>query len=250
MKSLLIISLCISLVLQSFGDTLKLAAGLTVEPYIIKDENSGFELDIVREAFSSEGYKITLIYQPLRRTKISFKEGIVDGVMAIKEHYPEIKNGFISDFYITYHNYAVSLSSKKFQINSIQDLSDKNIIAFQQAKNALGKDFKAMAENNPNYVELSRQNAQIAMLFMERTDVIILDKHIFAYHRNRLNSVHSQNKVPAQKRVIFHNLFEPSSFKMAFREKRFRDAFDRGLKKLKESGRYQEIIDSYINNTK
>ena len=83
------------------------------KPYIIKKDNSGFEADIVREIFALEGYEMKLVYQPLLRTKASFKESTVDGVMTVKTDYPEIKGAYVSEEYITYHNYVISLKSKK-----------------------------------------------------------------------------------------------------------------------------------------
>ncbi len=114
----------------------KKAAGLT---YIIHTKNTGFEADIVREAFALEGYTVQFVYQPLIRTKLTFQHGTVDGVMTIQTHYPEIQNSFVSEEYITYHNFAVTLESRNISINAISDLKNKKINAFQQARFALGK---------------------------------------------------------------------------------------------------------------
>ncbi len=229
-------------------DTIKIAAGLTVEPYIIESKDAGLEADIVREIFTLEGYKTQFVYQPLQRTKVSFKNGTVDGVMTIKMNYPEIQNTFISEEYITYYNFAVTLQSKKFQIGSIADLKNKKIDAFQQAKFALGRNFQIMAENNPDYQEIANQRNQIAKLFGNRSEVIIIDKLIFKYHHQQLKSFSDEltKNVPLDEPVIFHNLFEPSRYRMAFKTKKLMDSFNKGLKKLQASGRYQQIIASYL----
>ena len=78
-----------------------------VEPYIIEAEDSGFDIDIVREIFALEDVVIRFVHQPLQRTKVSFKNETVD--------------------------------------------------VFKQAKIGLGKEFELMAENNPEYQELSDQ---------------------------------------------------------------------------------------------
>lgn len=228
-----------------FSDEINLSVGLTVAPYVIKankpdEEDSGFEVDIVREAFAFGDYSVRFVHQPLERTKISFKQGTVDGVTAIKDHYPEIQGAFVSDEYITYHNFAVSLKSRNLKINSLSDLKNKKIIAFQQAKYAFGKEFQQMAENNTGYKEIADQTHQIGMFFLERTDVIVLDHRIFKYIQKRLKNI------PTNQEVTFHKLFEPSIFRIAFREKEIRDVFNQGLRKLISSGRYDEIILSYM----
>jgi len=228
-----------------FSSQVKLSVGLSVAPYVIEaknpdDKDSGFEVDIVREAFALEDYKVQFIHQPLERTKISFKQKLVDGVLTIKKHYPQVHGSFISDEYITYHNFAVSLTSQNLKIDSIADLKDKKIIGFQQAKFAFGKEFELMAEKNPGYKEIADQKHQIGMFLLKRTDVIVLDRRIFKYLQARLK------KIPTKQNVTFHKLFDPSVFRIAFRKKKIRDVFNRGLKELRSSGRYEKIIQTYV----
>jgi polar amino acid transport system substrate-binding protein len=171
---------------------------------------------------------------------ISFKQKLVDGVLTIKKHYPQVQGTFISDEYITYHNFAVSLKAQNLNINSIADLKDKKVISFQQARFAFGKEFELMAETNPGYKEIADQRNQIGMLFYKRTDVIVIDHRIFKYFRTRLKNI------PTKQDVTFHKLFFPSFFRSAFREEKIRDVFNKGLKELRSSGRYEEIIRNYI----
>jgi len=49
MKHIVLFFVCIIFPLQALGETIKLAAGLTVGPYIIESNDSGFEADIVRK---------------------------------------------------------------------------------------------------------------------------------------------------------------------------------------------------------
>ncbi len=231
--------------LHTSKNIIKISAALTVEPYVVRTKSSGgsasgFEVEIVSEALALQGYGVKFVYEPLKRTKFSFKHKRVDGVMDVKDHYPEIQGTFLSDEHITYLNTVVTLKTNNITINAIADLTDKRVIGFQQASIAFGEGFKTMTEHNPDYSEMANQSNQIAMLFLKRIDAIVLDRHIFKYHRNRLKNVQSDQP------VTFHELFEPSKFRIAFRERKLRDAFNLGLKKLRASGRYQEIIDSYI----
>ncbi len=234
LSSILLCSISLS------AKTLELTASLSVEPYINSADGTGFETDIVREIFLSEGYSVQFHYQPLHRTKYSFKSGKIDGVLTIKSHYPEIQGGFLSEEYITYHNSIITLQSNNVTINSISDLTDKSLIAFQQAHIAFGKEFNEMTKINDNYEEKANQKTQVAMFFAKRVDAILMDTLIFNYYCQQLK------ESTTEKKITYHNIFESSNFKMAFKEKEIRDVFNRGLKKIRKSGRYNAIIRSYF----
>ncbi|MHC4884212.1 MAG: substrate-binding periplasmic protein [Planctomycetota bacterium] len=226
-----------------------LSVSIGVPPYVIKSTvpgkpDSGFEIDIVRESLALHHLEAIFVHQPLRRSKISFKEKTVDAVMTIRGDYPEAKGAFLSDEHITYFNFAVSLASRNLTINATSDLKGKSIVGFQQASIAFGRDFKEMATNNPHYLEMANQQGQVGMLFLGRTDVIVLDRHIFKYMRARFPS---QSKT---QEIKIHNLFKPSSFRIAFWNKAARDSFNLGLRALKKSGRYHQIINSYFPSTR
>jgi len=230
---------------EAKANRIRVSVSLTVEPYVIKavepgGKDSGFELDIVKEILLTKGYSPEFVYEPLQRSKMSFENHLVDAVMDVKDYYPEVQGSFFSDEHITYHNYIVTLRSSNISISSANDIRDKNVIAFQQASLALGEEFKSMTSENPNYLEMGSQSSQITMLFLGRTDAIVLDRHIFRYHRARLKSVN------ARQPVDYHELFPPSRFRIAFKEKTVRDDFNVGLKEFRASGRYQFIIDSYL----
>lgn len=244
----LVLFVCVLFPPQVFGNTINLAAGITVEPYIIEAEDSGFEIDIVREIFALEDVVVRFVYQPLQRTKASFKNGTVDGVMTIKANYPEIQNSFLSEEYISYHNIAITLQSRNLNITTTSDLKEKKVDAFKQAKIALGEEFELMAENNPEYHEMSNQKDQIAKLFAGHNDVIVLDNRIYSYHYEKHEESPDSplNFTSHEDPVTFHNLFEPSRYRLAFKTEKMRDVFNRGLNKLQESGRYVQIIESYV----
>ncbi len=82
------------------------------------------------------------------------------------------------------------------------------------------------------------------MLLSGRTDVAIMNKSIFRFYKNKLIS---EGKVSAKVAVVLDNLFEPTRYRTAFIDHHIRDAFNQGLKILRESGRYDEIYENYID---
>lgn len=105
-----------------------------------------------------------------------------------------------------------------------------------------------MVEGNPDYSETANQKNQIAQLFAKHNDVIVLDRWIFIHHLNLLHYFPNAivKGISFKQPVFFHKLFEPSLFKIAFSSRKVRDSFNNGLKQLKDSGRYQQIMALYV----
>ncbi|WP_051085279.1 hypothetical protein [Hahella ganghwensis] len=72
---------------QETDQAKKLIIGISfsIPPYVITEENSGLELEILRESFAVKGYSILPSYLPLARTFINFEDGSLDGVINVKK---------------------------------------------------------------------------------------------------------------------------------------------------------------------
>ena len=224
---------------------LTFAVGLALAPYNIPKQNSGpeqncgIETDIVREALEMKGYRVKTKYVPFARRIREMREGEVDGVLTVNEN--SGIDAFLSDEHIVCENVAISLKKNNFNIQKINDLKDKSILTFQNAKKYLGKDFADTAEASPDYREISKQELQINLLYGDRVDVIVLDKNIFFHHRK-------QNKmVNTTQPIDMWFIFPEVPFRVGFVDKKVRDDFNEGLKQLRSSGRYDEIINQYIS---
>lgn len=221
------------------AEKLRIAVGLWIPPYVIKDQSRGIEFDIMKEVLASQGYEMEPVYVPLARTVLMFRQGEIDGIMSTGfEDLP----GCRTKSHITYENFAITLAERNFEINSIADLKGKSIVAFQNAKNYLGDDFKKMADGNPDYREIADQRAQNKLLFKKRIDVVIADHHIFRWFSKDPTV---KKYVSTDQVVTLHPLFGPSHFASVFKSQEICDAFNKGLGELRTSGRYQEIISSY-----
>jgi polar amino acid transport system substrate-binding protein len=218
---------------------LTLAVGLALPPYNIPETNSGIELEIVREALKSKGYTIKPKYVPFARVKRELRNREADGALTINPD-SGIK-AFYSDKHIVCQNIVISLKKNKFNINRVKDLKDKSILAFQDATLYLGKDFASMAEQNPEYREIAKQQLQINLLYSNRVDTVVLDKNIFYYHRKYNDMVDISQPID-----IWH-IFPPTPFSVAFVDEKVRNDFNEGLKQLRDTGRYDEIVKKYIH---
>lgn len=217
-----------------FAKDIKVAFGDKLAPYIIPP-NSGMEFEIIRSAFEQKSYKINPVFVPFARLAKSAETGVYDVVATINED-SKIKNVYYSDSYITYENVVISL--KDYKIKDINDLKNKSIIAFQDASIYLGEKFAYTMKNNPNYFELANQEGQVASLMKERVEVVVTDLNIFKYYYNK-------SSLFKQKQYIVYRIFKPTSYKLAFKDKKIRDDFNTGLKLLKSRGAYDKILRKY-----
>jgi len=217
---------------------LTVAVGLALPPYNIPETDSGIEMDIVREALRNRGYAIKAKYVPFARVRRELMNREVDGALTIN---PDSGiEAFYSDEHLVCQNVVVSLKKNDFKINTISDLKEKSVLAFQDATLYLGKEFAAMADQNPKYKEIAKQEIQINLLYTNRVDAIVVDKNIFYHHRKH------NDMVDTSQEIDIWRIFPPTTFSVAFVDETVKNDFNEGLKQLRESGRYDEIVKKYI----
>ncbi|MBN1968016.1 MAG: transporter substrate-binding domain-containing protein [Candidatus Delongbacteria bacterium] len=222
-----------------FGEKVKIAVGLALPPYVLSDTNEGIELEIVKEALLRKGHDIELKYLPFARVVEAMKQKEVDAAMTIQES-SGITDVYYSNSHIEYQNVVVSLAEKNYKIEKISDLSNKSVLAFQNAKLYLGEEFKNEMGKNPNYREIAQQENQVAMLFMDRADVDVVDINIFKYYKDKTTK--TDTSLP----IVFHEIFPKTNYKVAFKDQKIRDDFNSGLKEIKADGTYDKIFKKYI----
>jgi len=234
------IFLLIMFVNSIFAKQIVVGVGLSLAPYVFPQNDSGIELDILREALKEESNDtISVKYLPLLRIPFALTTKKIDAATTINEN-SGLKNVFYSDTHIVYQNVIVSLKSKNLHISKISDLQNLKVIGFQNAKKYLGIEYKNIIPKMKYYQELASQMLQVKLLFAKRVDAIALDINIFKYIRKNLKDVN------ASQRVNISSVFGKTYYKVAFVDKDTCDIFNKGLKKIKQSGRYKEIFDKYI----
>lgn len=222
------------------AEKISMVIGLALPPYVIADQDTGIELEIVRESLAYRGHELVPVYVPFWRVLSMLEQGLTDAAMTVNED-SGIRDGvFYSQPHITYQNQAISLKSRSFPIFGIEDLAPYSILAFQNARKYLGADFAAMARDNPQYQEIALQAKQVVMLYAGRIDLVVMDKNIFNYYRQQ------EVRIVTDADVQRFELFPPSHYKVAFVRADWRDDFDAGLKYLHESGHYEAIVNRFI----
>lgn len=228
--------------LPARGAEIDMAVGRSLPPYVIVAETwSGLEYDIVKEALAIEGHGMKPRLMAFARVHKELESGLADAAMTMR---PDggAKGMHFSDVHVTYRNYAISLARRDLAVASVADLADKAVIAFQNAQIYLGPDYKAAVANNPRYREEAKQAVQPTLLFLDRIDVVVADRNIFAWFAD---DAEVKTKVDTSQPVRFHPIFPPTDYHVAFRDPALRDSFNRGLRKLRDSGAYDRIVARY-----
>lgn len=218
-----------------------LAAGLSLPPYIISDSQpvSGIEYEIVKRALEYKGHKLYLRFVTLKQVPIIYQAKVVDGAMTVNESFG--LEAHYSDPVITYQNFAITLADSGLTINNVNDLSKKNISAFQNAKIYLGPEFAKIA-NESTYGETPNQLTQVSQLFLKRVQVVVSDKNIFLYYKKRASA-----NFDTQQAIQFHAIFPPNPYKIAFHDVKLCEDFNEGLAQLHQNKEYEQIFARYIS---
>ncbi|WP_169545275.1 substrate-binding periplasmic protein [Sneathiella aquimaris] len=207
-------------------------------PYGIKESNSGIEVDIVRAALAKKGHTIVVRFVPFGRVGKDFQDGKIDAANTLTPD-SGVK-GEYSDSHISYQNVATTLKDSGLNLGSIGDLNAHKVVAFANASIYLGDDFAKMASGNKNYREVADQATQNKLLMTGRTDVVVGDIRIFQFYNKKIAD---QVKL---KDVTYHTIFKPTAYSVAFKDAKIRDDFNAGLKEIKASGEYDQIIAKYV----
>ena len=205
---------------------LRIGVGLSKPPYIIKETNSGAELDILRRALDIAGYELVPVYLPMKRVLYGLNNGDLDGGITLRPDTP-IK-GYLSGSMITYQNFAISRADENLTLDNLNALSNLQVLGFQNAKLLLGLNFANAVKDNDRYSEMANQELQVKMLLAGRVQVVISDFRIFLHFKNEIEKMSGGNTG-----VIFHALFPPTLYHAGFKSEEVRDRFDKSIGNVK-----------------
>jgi len=230
---------CLLASAQTLSQQVTIASSGSIPPYVYSESDTGIQLDIVREALTISGHTLKVMYLSNNRGLSFLKTKNVDGVINAPAGASDL---YYSESTIEYQNGITVLKSRKLKISDISDLHALRVVGFQNASNYFGEEFKAMSQKNDHYDEVVNQLAQLNMLFRNRCDAIVMDSRIFDHYFNTYKEELGFNQA-----TVFYKILPPSPRYVAFHNEALRDQFNKGLKQLKESGRHQAIIDSYLH---
>lgn len=209
-----------------------------IPPYVMKKGTTGIEVDIVQRVLA--GYTVHFIQMPYKELQTAVPQNGVDVAVSVKQFGDD--GVFSSEDFVTFENFATTKKAAGLKIDSVADLANHKVLAWQDASLELGPEFKRFfspeSPQRKNYVEVDDQREQVRMFWQAKADIIVIDRSIFSYFSAETG--HSTSE------VAFHSLFPSvTNFKVGFKDAAVRDAFNRGLTRLCQSGDYAKLLKRY-----
>ena len=220
------------------GKELDIAVGWTKPPYVIANDNTGFELELVSAVMEKLGHHIIPIYVPFGRSATMLTQGQVDMALTVNHRQvgdPEL----LSDVYIVYQNVAISLKSKRLALETIADLSKYAVVAFQNATIVLGEEYQQTVNKSRLYTELPEQKRQTEMLLLGNAEVAVMDVNIFIHFSRELAGISQLDKAD------IHPIFPPSPYHLGFNDAQLKQQFNLAFAQFILTQEYSDLVNKY-----
>jgi|GEM_PF-108962 len=235
---LLLLSSLTLQVLAQDKPPLQVLVGMNKPPYVQIETSDGFELELLREIVLRMGYRAEFTHVPNKRIQTLLQQGIGD-IATLQPMNNAQSELFYSCPYIRYQNVVVSLEADSLSIIQFNDLRNLSVLAFQNASQLLGDDYRQAVEHSYKYRETVEQSTQVESLHKKRVQALVLDVNIFYYHHDKIS--------PPQQ-VKIHPLFPASYYRAAFRKAEDAKAFDAALKAVLQDEKYHLLQERYRIN--
>lgn len=220
-------------------------------PHMIAANNSGIDIDIVKNVLMEMGHNVTFKFMPFKRAKLQVQSQKAD--IFLPTFYQQANDKiFISNAFIHYRPMIFSLKKSGLVLNKISDLKGLRIISFQGATGYFGEEFKEVTTQS-RYTESTDMSKLPQLLLLERCDIVVLDYYIFYYF---LKKYQEQNEMV--NKMLFplidnysplvktHDLIPQVNAYAGFNNKTLRDQFDKTLEKFIQNNKHKDIIEKYI----
>ncbi len=203
-------------------------------PYQIEEDNRGYLVDIVREAFKEEGIEIEVKFVPWVRAMEDGRMGKVTGLIGAW-YSKEREESF-------YYSPPIGKSTLSLYVNK----KNEDNIDFSKMKIAFVKDYYYPEElSKSNFKEyLYVNNSEILIKFLEvgRVDIIAEVEELIAYNEKKDNKKFAIKKVGNVLSVdeIYLIISKKATNSVFILEK-----FNKGYDTLNRKGRVEEILKQY-----
>ncbi len=212
-------------------------------PYLSKDlKYYGVAARIVTESFALEGVKVEYGFFPWARSKFFAREGEWDGSAVWVHNSERAKDFLFSDSVVEVKNVFFHLKSYSFDWNTIDDLKGISIggtieysygEAFQNAEKTGRIKVQRAPSDEINFRKLLAGRIKIFPFVLDNS-YLLLQKS-FKPGQIRLITYHPKPVDAKSNRLMLSKKIE--------RNKHMLKLFNKGLKRLKESGKYDQYLE-------
>ncbi|GLS92119.1 ABC transporter substrate-binding protein [Psychromonas marina] len=241
MKSFLLLLFIFSISLTvKANQTIRLTTG-EWSPYLSEDlKHYGFVSHIVTEAFALEGIKVEYIFRPWKRAYKDALVGKYHGSIVWTKNPEREQYFYYSDLVVAGQSVFFHLKSFSFDWQNPEDLVGLNIGGTLGYKYSLLEELEAQGKINIHRVATDEQS--YGMLLLKRIDIFQQDLDAgYEWLQDNLMEQDIAQFTHHPKPIINDNYHLILS-KEVDDNQHLMTLFNRGLKRLKKSGKYQQYI--------
>ncbi|WP_299372149.1 ABC transporter substrate-binding protein [uncultured Tateyamaria sp.] len=226
----------------AMADEITMTFGDSTPPYAFVDTANGIEVDIIREALAHRDHSLVPQFVPAARVERQFKQGLVDAASKDPGRTLEGPDAHYGDVSVEFFDMLITLADHNLTLAEPSDLDGLQVISFQNAHKFF-PDWLAPVHADGRFEQTSDQRVQVLALVDGLADVAVADRNIFN-HFARAWAEEEAQELPV---LEFTQFQPPLQVRPVFRNAQIRDDFNAGLKYLRETGRYEEILETYLN---
>lgn len=226
----------------AINDTIRIGLGEWA-PYLSENkEHKGIVSCIIRDIFEEAGYTVEFVFYPWARAYEEAKVGRLDGTAVWLKTDEREDDFYFSDPLLEETHVFFHLKSYSFEWNSLKDLYDENIGGI--IKFSYGKEVDdAIKEGKLNLFRVTTDKQAFNMLLSGRIGIYPQEVNIgYAFIREHFSREECK-LITHNPTILFHNFSYLLLSRNLNRNKKLMRIFNRGLRKMKESGRYTGYFD-------
>ncbi len=205
-----------------------------IAPYVYQKDLQGIDVDIIKKAAELGGLKIRFLIAPYNRLDRLFITKKVDATV----HYmASAEDGFVSKKIRHWFNGIVIRKGVDASRENWKNLSWGT---FPDALEALGDEANEIQKYIATAEVIDNAPQVVKMIHGRRLDIYVGDMLAFRWLFERLR--------PKESNVEFELIktYKPTPHYLVFQNRENRDAFDRGLEKLKAGGYFEWILIQHV----
>ncbi len=192
----------------------------------------GIEYQLVSRIFSRAGYQVEYEMHSYSRLLKQFADQKLDCASPVAVN---VAGASYSQPYLPFKDVAVSLAGHNIALTSLQELAGKRVVAYQQARQVLGAEFR-QAVDLASYVEMAERERQLELLFSNRVDVVVGEQRVL---------LHLAAQLAPQYKLRVHELFVEQAYPAACWQPELTAVFDQGLQQMAQNGELEHLLRLY-----
>lgn len=200
--------------------------------YNEQGQPDGIEYQIVSRIFSRAGFEAVYELHSYSRLLKQFTDRKLACASPVAI---DIHGASYSTAYLPFQDVAVSLAERSVLLTSLSELAALRIVAYQQAKQVLGKEFQ-QAVAQASYVEMAERERQLELLFNQRVDVVVGERRVL---------LHLAAQLAPQHQLQVHPLFEQQLYPAACWQPELTAVFNKGLQQMATTGELEQVLKQY-----